>query len=74
MVCGSMAIVSLLLTFGYVSDNKPCSCQVQAVHAVGGASNEDDGSLLESWHISNIVKMCVVAPPFCRLYKKTLPG
>ena len=51
MVCGSPAIVSLLPTFGYVSDDNPRPCQVQAVHAEGGAGNEDDGGPSESWHM-----------------------
>ena len=51
MVCGSPAIVSLLPTFGYVSDDRPCPCQVQVVHAEGGAGNEDDGGSLEPWHM-----------------------
>ena len=75
MVFGSPAIVSLLPTFGYVSDDKPCPCLVQAVHVEGGAGNEDDGGPLEPWHTcSHTVKTCEVAPPLCRLYKKTLPG
>eukprot|EP00904_Undaria_pinnatifida_P011895 jgi/Undpi1/7836/HiC_scaffold_23.g10309.m1 len=48
---GSPAIVSLPPTFGYVSDDKPCHYQAQAVHAEGGAGNEDDGGPLEPWHI-----------------------
>ena len=52
MVCDSPAIASLLPTFGYVSDNKSCPCQVQAVHAEGSAGNEYDGGPLESWHTS----------------------
>ena len=51
MVCGSPAIVSLLPKFGYVSDDKPCPCQVQAVHAEGGAGNKDYGGPLEPWHM-----------------------
>ena len=51
MVCGSPAIVSRVPTSGYVSDDKPCPCQVQAVHAEGGAGNEDDGGSMESWHM-----------------------
>ena len=51
MVCGSPAIVSRLPTFGYVSDDKPCPCQIQAVHAEGGLGNKDDGGPLEPWHM-----------------------
>ena len=51
MVCGSPAIVYLLPTFGYVSDDKSCLCQVQAVHADGSAGNEDDGGPLKPWHM-----------------------
>ena len=51
MVCGSPAIVSLLPTFTYVSDDKPCLCQVQAAHAEGGAGDENDGGPLELWHM-----------------------
>ena len=53
MVRGSPAIVSLWPTFCYVSNDKLCSCHVHAVHAAGGASNEDDGlgAYLESWHM-----------------------
>ena len=50
-MCGSPAIVSLLPTFGYVSDDRPCPCQVQAVYAAVGAGNEDDGGPLETWHM-----------------------
>ena len=49
VVCGSAAIVSLLPTFGYVSDDKPCPCQVQTVHAEGSTGNKYDGDPLEPW-------------------------
>ena len=51
LVCYSPAIVSLLPTFGYVSDGKPCPCKVQAAHAEGGGGNEDDSVLSEQWHM-----------------------
>ena len=50
-VCGSPAIGSLLLTLGYTSDDKPCPCQVQAMHTESGAGNEEDGGHLEPWHM-----------------------
>ena len=30
---------------------RQAACQVQAVHAEGGAGNEDDGGPLEPWHM-----------------------
>ena len=35
----------------YVSNDKSCPCQEQAVHAKSGAGNEDGGGPLEPWHI-----------------------
>ena len=73
MVCGSPAIVSLQPTFGYVSGDKPLVkyrlCMPRAALATK--------MMVVLWNrgtCSHTVKMCAVAPPLCRLDKKTLPG
>ena len=46
ILCGAPAIVSLLPTFGFVSDNRPLPRHVRAVRAEDGAGGEDDDGLV----------------------------
>eukprot|EP00904_Undaria_pinnatifida_P002722 jgi/Undpi1/12450/HiC_scaffold_5.g02121.m1 len=51
MMCGAPAIVSLLPTFGYVSDDRPLPRHARAVRAEDGAGDEDDDGPLGTWHM-----------------------